>query len=129
MVKKFTIFAIMVTIAVAAPTFGGSKSSGGFGVGGSNLVSMSVSVGFNHRVSGGLEACYAGATSGCIDAGYKKDLGIWIKGEGKKYFDTFTCGEISKWCAGADYKIGGSTKAASKCFRFYDLSHVWDVER
>ncbi|KFZ25134.1 hypothetical protein V502_00385 [Pseudogymnoascus sp. VKM F-4520 (FW-2644)] len=112
MVKKLTIFAIMASMAIAAPTFGAGKH--GFGLGGSisEHVSMPASAGFTGGVASALEACWAGATSGCVDGGYKLELAAWINGAGKQYFDFLICGEISKWCAGGEYELTAMTQGA-----------------
>lgn len=116
MVKKLAIFAIMATMAIAAPTFGGGKHDFGFSGSISEHVSMPASAGFTGGVASALEACSAGATSGCVDGGYKLELAAWINGAGKQYFDSLTCGEISKWCASGEYELTSVTQGASKSF-------------
>ncbi|KFY50776.1 hypothetical protein V496_09163 [Pseudogymnoascus sp. VKM F-4515 (FW-2607)] len=112
MVKKLAIFAIMATMAIAAPTFGGGKHDFGFSGSISEHVSMPASAGFTGGVASALEACSAGATSGCVDGGYKLELAAWINGAGKQYFDSLTCGEISKWCASGEYELTSVTQGA-----------------
>lgn len=99
MVKKLTIFAILASMALAAPT---TSPVPGFGFGGKASRSISTSSGFNTHVAGALEACAGGAVSGSVEASNKAALLAWLNGAGAAYIDFATCQELKKWCSNGD---------------------------
>jgi hypothetical protein len=106
MVKKITIFAILASMAMAAPTTSLDRRT--FGHGGKASGSISTSSGWNFHVAGALEACRSGVASGSVDIGNKQALLGWLNGAGSAYLDFATCQELKKWCGAADQFIIGS---------------------
>lgn len=112
MVKKITVFAILVAMAMAAPTTLAptflDRRTLPSGFGGSALRSITTSSGWSASVAGGLEACRAGATPGSISTGDKAALLAWLEGAGAAYIDFVTCAELKKWCSGTESFVIGA---------------------
>jgi hypothetical protein len=106
MVKKITVFAILASLAMAAPTTSLDRRT--FGLGGNATGSISTSSGWNSNVAGALEACRSGVASGSVDAGNKQALLGWLNGAGSAYLDFVTCYELKTWCSAGDKFIIGS---------------------
>ena len=105
MVKKITVFAILASLAMAAPTTSLDRRT--FGLGG-KAGSISTSSGWNPNVAGALEACRSGVASGSVDAGNKQALLGWLNGAGSAYLDFVTCHELKTWCSAGDKFIIGT---------------------
>ncbi|PVH67516.1 hypothetical protein DL98DRAFT_294717 [Cadophora sp. DSE1049] len=114
MVKKLTIFAILASMALAAPTTSVERRTSGLGSV-ETMVSRSISTssGFNSNVAGALEACVGGVASGSVDAVNRQALLAWLNGAGAAYIDFATCQELKKWCnAGETFIIGAWAQVA-----------------
>jgi hypothetical protein len=100
MVKKLAIFAILASLALAAPTTSLDRRDPGLlgELFGGKSGSISTSVGFNANVAVALEACVGGATSGSVDLGKRQALLGWLNGAGAGYLDIATCLELKSWC-------------------------------
>ena len=110
MVKKLTVFAILASMALAAPTTSVDHRTFGRGLGmdGKASGSISTSSGFNSNVAGALEACVGGVASGSVDIGNRQALLGWLNGAGAAYIDIATCQELKKWCNGGEEFIIGA---------------------